>query len=200
MKRTLLTLALATGLVTAGAASAQRYHAPAYDYARVVAVDPIVTQGQRPVSREVCYDEPVRYRESGHYDQHDQYDRRGSATPTIAGAIIGGVVGNQFGSGRGRDAATVAGAVLGGSIGRDQSRNRYDNYDRYDRQHTSYRGVQRRCEVQTAYHGGRERVVGYDVTYVYNGRTFHTQTAQHPGRRIRVQVDADRHDGYAYRH
>lgn len=193
MKRTLLTLALATGLVTAGAASAQRYYAPAYDYARVVAVDPIVSQRQRPVSREVCYDEPVRYRESGHYDR---YDRRGSATPTIAGAIIGGVVGNQFGSGSGRDAATVAGAVLGGSIGRDHSRGRYDDYDRYDRRPASYRGVERRCEVQTAYRG-RERVVGYDVTYVYNGRTFHTQTAQHPGRRIRIQVDANR---YAYRY
>jgi len=197
MKRTLLTLALATGLVTAGAASAQRYYAPAYDYARVVDVDPIVTQGQRPVSREVCYDEQVRYRESGRYDG---YDRRGSATPTIAGAIIGGVVGNQFGSGRGRDAATVAGAVLGGSIGRDHSRDRYDGYDRYDRRPASYRGVERRCQVETAYRGGRQRVVGYDVTYVYNGRTFRTQTDRHPGQRIRIQVNADRHDGYAYRY
>lgn len=47
-----------------------------------------------------------------------------SYTPEIAGAIIGGVAGNQFGSGRGRDIATVAGAVLGGSVGHDY-KNRY---------------------------------------------------------------------------
>src|SRR5687767_14729150 len=90
MKRTLLTLALATGLATAGAASAQRYYAPEYDYARVVDVDPIVDYERRPVSREVCYDEPVRYRDAG-------YRRGDSTTPMIAGAVIGGVVGNQFG-------------------------------------------------------------------------------------------------------
>lgn len=188
MKRTLLTLALATGLATAGAASAQRYYAPAYDYARVVDVDPIVERG-RPVSREVCYEEPVRYRDTRYYD------RGGSATPMIAGAIIGGAVGNQFGSGSGRDAATVAGALLGGSIGRDHA-SRYDRYDGYP---ASYRGVERRCRVETAYHGGRDRIVGYDVTYVYDGRTYHTQTDHHPGRRIRIAVDSMR-DGYAYRY
>ena|SRR5688500_175559 len=187
MKRTLLTLALATGLATAGAASAQRYYAPEYDYARVVDVDPIVDYERRPVSREVCYDEPVRYRDAG-------YHRGSSTTPMIAGAVIGGVVGNQFGSGSGRDAATVAGALLGGSIGRDRGRY-YDDYDRYP---SGYRGVERRCRIETAYTGGRERVVGYDVTYRYNGRLYTTRTATHPGRRIRVQVDA-LHDGYAYR-
>ena len=194
MKRTLLTLALATGLATAGAASAQRYYAPAYDNARVVDVDPIVERA-RPVSREVCYEEPVRYRDTRYYDR-----RGSSATPMIAGAIIGGAVGNQFGSGSGRDAATVAGALLGGSIGRDHSRyDGYDRYDRYDGYPASYRGVERRCRVETAYRGGRDRIVGYDVTYVYNGRTFHTQTDHHPGRRIRIAVDSMR-DGYAYRY
>lgn len=188
MKRTLLTLALATGLASAGAASAQRYYAPEYDYARVVDVDPIVDYDRRPVSREVCYEEPVRYRSGGYY-------RRDSATPTIAGAIIGGAIGNQFGSGSGRDAATVAGALLGGSIGRDQGR----YYDRYDRYPATYRGVERRCRIETAYTGSRERVVGYDVTYRYNGRLYHTRTATHPGRRIRVAVDR-LYDDYAYRY
>lgn len=37
-------------------------------------------------------------------------------TKTIAGAVIGGVVGHQFGKGRGRKVATIAGAVLGGYL------------------------------------------------------------------------------------
>ncbi len=187
MKRMLLTLALATGLATAGGASAQRYYQDRdYDYARVVDVDPIVER--RPATREVCYDEPVRYHDSG-------YRRGSSATPAIAGAIIGGAIGNQFGSGSGRDAATVAGALLGGSIGRDTARR--DGYGYrdgyYDRGYpTSYTRVERRCRLETGYRG-RDRIVGYDVTYVYNGRTYHTRTDRHPGRRIRIAVD-----GYAY--
>lgn len=47
-----------------------------------------------------------------------------SYTPEIAGAIVGGAIGNQFGSGSGRDIATVAGAALGGSVGHDY-KNRY---------------------------------------------------------------------------
>jgi uncharacterized protein YcfJ len=33
--------------------------------------------------------------------------------------VIGGVIGNQFGSGRGNDAATVVGAVGGGYVGNE---------------------------------------------------------------------------------
>ena len=36
-----------------------------------------------------------------------------STGDTLAGAIIGGVIGNQFGGGSGKDAATVLGAILG---------------------------------------------------------------------------------------
>lgn len=36
---------------------------------------------------------------------------------TIAGTIIGGVIGRQFGKGDGRDAMTVIGAIAGGMIG-----------------------------------------------------------------------------------
>lgn len=36
---------------------------------------------------------------------------------TLGGAVVGGVIGHQFGSGRGQDAATAAGAVGGGMLG-----------------------------------------------------------------------------------
>ncbi len=40
---------------------------------------------------------------------------------TFGGALIGGAIGNQFGSGSGRDVATILGAVIGGSIARENS-------------------------------------------------------------------------------
>ena len=36
-----------------------------------------------------------------------------STGDALAGAIIGGVIGNQFGGGKGKDAATVLGAIIG---------------------------------------------------------------------------------------
>lgn len=45
----------------------------------------------------------------------------------IAGAIIGGVLGNQVGSGSGRVAATLGGAVAGGYVGNEVGRDRHGN-------------------------------------------------------------------------
>lgn len=42
-----------------------------------------------------------------------------SAMGTLAGAVIGGVIGHQFGGGRGKDVATVAGAAGGAMAGRE---------------------------------------------------------------------------------
>jgi hypothetical protein len=79
-----------------------------------------------------------RYHDHGHYRQHGYaaqayyapppvyrggyaagYSGYRSYTPIIGGAIIGGLIGNQFGKGSGKTALTAAGVVLGGSIGRD---------------------------------------------------------------------------------
>ena len=49
---------------------------------------------------------------------------------TIVGAVAGGVIGNQFGSGAGRALATVGGAVIGGIIGNEIGR----SMDEADRQ------------------------------------------------------------------
>ena len=34
-----------------------------------------------------------------------------------------------------------------------------------------------------------EHIAGYDVTYRYQGRLYHTRTDYDPGRRIRVRVE-----------
>ena len=61
---------------------------------------------------------------------------------------------------------------------------------------------QRECRIDQAGHGAaaaeippcdksqtRERVVGYDVTYEYNGRQFRVRMPYEPGERIAVNVE-----------
>lgn len=182
MKRWSRVLAVGLGLAVAGSAAA--YHDDAeYDLARVVSVDPIIEYVEEPVARDVCWNERVdhyepRYVRGGGY--------RDPSAGTLLGAIIGGALGNQVGSGDGRRAATIAGALIGGSIGhREASRPRY--YDAGGRYHTGY---ERRCDVRTEYRR-EERVVGYDVSYEYNGRVYRTRTDYHPGDTIRVAVRVD---------
>jgi uncharacterized protein YcfJ len=141
-----------------------------YELARVVDVEPIREVHRTPVDREVCWEETVRVRE-----------RRHSHAPTVLGAIIGGVIGNQFGSGSGRDAATAAGALLGGAIGHDASK---------AHEGRSYPAIRERCEVERQW---RERTVdrGYRVTYEYAGRLHRTTMNHHPGDTIRVRVSVD---------
>ena len=178
-------LIAAMALAAAGTASAQyrddyydgdRYYEPQYDYAEVISVDPIIDSGSRPVSRDECWREPVVVRERGYYRDRD----RGGA---IFAGIVGGVIGNQFGHGHGRDAATAAGALLGYNMARDSQR-RYGGYYGGRTYHT----YEQRCATRTDYVRD-ERVTGYDVTYRYQGRTYHTVTDYHPGDRIRVEVN-----------
>ena len=166
--------------------TAKRYHQhnnSALGYAKVVNVSPVVETYEVNHPVEKCWDERVSYNDRS-------YRSKSSYTPEIVGAIIGGVVGNRIGkAGRGgaRDAATVAGAVLGGSIARDV---KYKNKRKYNHGHsTSYKTV-KHCELQDSY-VTKQKVVGYDVAYKYQGNVFHTQLNQHPGDKIKVRVTVD---------
>ncbi|KQQ84574.1 hypothetical protein ASF73_13465 [Xanthomonas sp. Leaf131] len=57
---------------------------------------------------------------------------------TVAGAVVGGLLGNQVGGGNGKKLATVAGAVAGGAAGRTIQGNR--------QQANGNRQVERVCE------------------------------------------------------
>lgn len=46
---------------------------------------------------------------------------KNSGWKTFGGALVGGVIGNQFGGGSGRDIATILGAVVGGSVANNNS-------------------------------------------------------------------------------
>lgn len=87
-------LALTCGLMAAGCGTTRANDHPAYssgytNYGRIESIEQVSTGG-------------------------------GSAVVgTIAGAAVGGVVGHQFGGGRGKDLATVAGAVGGAIAGHE---------------------------------------------------------------------------------
>lgn len=139
-----------------------------YDYAEVVNVRPIQEERAVPVDREVCWEEHGREPVRG----------QGSAAPTIVGAIIGGVIGNQFGGGSGKRAMTAAGAVLGGSVGYESSRRHRGDY---------YPVTRERCTLQRDYEY-ETWTSGYLVDYEYRGEIYQTRTSHPPGERIRIEV------------
>ena len=93
---------------------------------------------------------------------------------TVAGALVGGVLGNQVGKGEGRKASTIAGAVLGGAIGRRVDRNNS----------VAGSGRCRRVEADR----DERRVTGYDVEYQYKGEKYMSRLAVDPGNRLRIRI------------
>jgi uncharacterized protein YcfJ len=181
MNKLILTAAVcgAVGLASPAFAGSKRYDYRSdrgyerTDYAEVLDVDPITRQVRVSQPRQECWDERVTYREPEY--------RTGLNAGTVLGAIIGGVAGHQIGGGHGRDAATAVGAVIGAHVGaREAAYHRGGGTERV--------GYEQRCETysDTRY---EQRVEGYDVTYRYQGRIYHTQLPYDPGRRLEVDVN-----------
>lgn len=72
---------------------------------------------------------------------------------TAAGAVVGGVLGNQVGGGNGKKVATAAGAIVGGLLGKNVQTRHQDSQ--------TYQTTERQCRTER----GVDRVTGYDVTY-----------------------------------
>jgi uncharacterized protein YcfJ len=136
--------------------------------ARVVEAIPIYETVRYPVEEQVCWDEQV-------WRRHHP-----SAVPTVAGAVIGGVVGNQLVHGDGRALATVAGAAIGGTVGYQVSR---QNHRR-----GMYPVTRTRCEVPRHWRN-EQHITGWDVAYRYRGRVYRTWLPERPGKHIRVNVN-----------
>ncbi len=158
------------GLISAAAllAISGAANAAVYDYARVLSAQPIV--------RTVTVKTPVRqcWQETQYYSTSER--RRGASGRALAGAVIGGVIGHQFGSGRGKDAATVAGSMIGAAVGHGPLR-RVDVAEPVQRCATRY---ENRLE---------ERIDGYQVVYRYHGQNYSTRMPYDPGKKIKVRVD-----------
>lgn len=57
--------------------------------------------------------------------QQELVKSQGSGWQTLLGAVVGGVVGNQFGGGTGKEVATAVGAVAGAGIARSNANQVY---------------------------------------------------------------------------
>lgn len=145
-------------------------HSRHHEYARVVDARPIYQRVTHQVPQESCHYETVAYR-----------DRRSdSYTGTVVGGLVGAAIGHELGnSRRNKDVGAVAGGLLGASIGHDVSRRKNPGTVRYHDQQI----------CQTSYRTEHSQsLVGYDVTYKYQGRLYQTRTSHHPGDRIPVDV------------
>lgn len=141
------TLTLATtfvlGLTTA--ASAQSIRGTVQDHFTTV-------RNNTPRTERICQDIQVPVYSQGPASTGD----------ALAGAIIGGVIGNQFGSGSGRDAMTVLGAIVGADVANKNGSQQIVGYT-----------TETRCENQTVYISTEERVYSHStITFVADGRTY----------------------------
>ena len=172
-----LVLAVASALVIAPAAYAQYPDAPYYrdrgDAARVVQSTPVYAEG----STQECLNP-----RTGNYEQVGE-ERSHLGAGTAIGAVAGGVLGHQIGSGRGNDVGTAAGAILGGIVGHEIEKDRRadDDLD------------MSRCRMV----GDSSNIQGYDVRYRYQGQEYVTRLDHDPGSRLRLGDDINT-DGTPY--
>jgi uncharacterized protein YcfJ len=169
-----LRLGLAVAALGLAAPVLAERHGAQYAYARVIE--------SVPIKRFVTVRTPVR--ECWQDEQHYEVARPapGIGISTLFGAAIGGVIGHQFGSGRGNDAATVAGTFIGAAVGNSSARRRA-GYET-----VSYSRPVERCST-TVRERREERIDGYRVVYQYRGQKYATQMPYDPGRELRVRVD-----------
>ena len=141
---------------------------------------PLVTQDYRRRGGERIFDAPVTEvravlgpPEQRCWVQRGELRDEPNVGAGIAGAVIGGILGHQVGSGRGNDLATAGGAVAGGAIGLQAGRN-------------GSRDVQRCREVPS-----QAGPAYWDVTYNFRGRDHTVQMATRPGETVRVNANGE---------
>lgn len=78
-----------------------------YDRNKAVPVEKVLF-GKVITVRNINHEELIRDKNNGWHN--------------FGGALLGGVIGHQFGDGSGRDVATILGAIIGGSIANDRQK------------------------------------------------------------------------------
>ncbi len=139
-----------------------------YDYATVLTSEPIVKVFHTSVPEQECWEERAQVRSS----------KKGSATGTILGTLVGAAIGNAVGHNKtNKRVGAVAGAILGGSIAADANR----GANRHQSEWVT------RCETIRV-SSEEERVIGYRVTYLYNGETYTTRLNREPGNSLKIRI------------
>jgi uncharacterized protein YcfJ len=90
-----------------------------------------------------------------------------STGDTIVGAIIGGAIGNQFGSGSGKDAMTVLGAITGADVANKRGGKQQVI--------TGYRQEQRCSNHTTYFTETLEKYSHSVITFEQDGKTYRVQ-------------------------
>jgi uncharacterized protein YcfJ len=156
-------------LALPSAATAQQ----SYETVAVVSAQPVYQLAQIETPQERCVEERILV---------DRARRQSSGTPIIVSTIIGGAIGNAVGNNKSsKRVGAVLGAVLGNSVGRDIARQSQSPDTRH------YQIVER-CETVFVSHE-EERLLGYDVTYLFNGQQYSVRMAEDPGSQMKVRVD-----------
>ena len=132
-------------------------------FAQVVSATPIKETVKTP--RQECRNVAVTHRRP----VQDENRIIGSAL----GAVAGGVIGHQFGGGRGKDVATVVGALGGGYAGNQVQGNMQES--------DTYTTTQQKCN--TVYEKS-EKMIGYDVTYRIGDQQGKIRMDKDPGTQI----------------
>lgn len=136
-----------------------------YDIAHVVSSTPVLKSNKQ---KYICDDNPAYF---------NQPKNDTNATGVIVGGVAGAIVGNQVGRGNGKVAATAVGAVVGALSGNTIA-NKNDNQNR---------PAKRQCQW---FDDGSQTIVGYDVTYEYNGKTAMVRMRNEPVNTIRIAISA----------
>ncbi|MFW9266229.1 glycine zipper 2TM domain-containing protein [Pseudomonas sp. NR3] len=158
----------AVGVTAGGAVATYSLVKSGPEYAQVLAVEPVKTQIKTP--REVCKDVTVT-RQKPVQDQHQ-------IAGTVLGAVAGGLLGNQIGGGTGKKIATVAGAAGGGYAG--------NKIQEGMQERDTYTTTQTRCNTVNDI---SDKVVGYDVRYMLDGREGKVRMDRDPGNQIPVSKE-----------
>lgn len=156
-----------------GLAALPAWAETSYEYAQVVQSQPVYRVVAVSTPQEQCWEEEIAVDRYAHRDQN--------RTPLLVSTLIGGAIGNAVGHNKSNQrVGAVLGAMLGHSIGRDIIRNNSRPESR------EYQTVQR-CDTVFQQHE-EERLVGYDVTYLYSGQEYSVRTDSDPGDQIRIRV------------
>ena len=105
---------------------------------------------------------PVRATECVNVDVPIYGQKPASTGDAVAGALLGGLIGNQFGEGKGKDAMTVLGAIAGADAASRNTRNQIVGYR-----------TERQCSEVTRYKDETVRRYSHSTaTFVVDGKRY----------------------------
>jgi uncharacterized protein YcfJ len=134
--------------------------ASAQEQGRVISSQPVIQQVAVP--RQVCSNQQV------------VVEGQKSGAGGLMGAIAGGAIGSNVGSGSGRALASMIGFIGGAAMG-----------DRIEGAPSAQMQTVQNCTTQTFY---ENRTAMYNVVYEFGGKQYSTQMQNDPGQFVQLQV------------